>query len=147
MRHLDGLLPSASDQRPPLASPLSRFDASYTAPGGGAVAEARCEVGRQAAPLPDNAVAHAMPAATHHRPASAPRFMHPCWPRQCTSAPLPLQVSQEGVSSGGQVCAAGDYLAFAGGTGWKQREPCLQAGRIPTYGTDLSEVHTGFFEP
>ncbi|KAL4457946.1 hypothetical protein ABPG75_012811 [Micractinium tetrahymenae] len=103
-RLTSGMMPATSTQRPPLSSPLSRFDASYAGPGAGAgagscaVAEARCEV------------------TTEEKP------------------------------SAGRVCAAGDYLAFVGGRGWKQREPMLQAGRISSADIHLVDVTTGFFD-
>lgn len=40
------------------------------------------------------------------------------------------QVTTDLLPSGGRLAAAGDMLAFAGATGWKQRSPFLQAGRI-----------------
>lgn len=45
-------------------------------------------------------------------------------------APPPRAGHNRSTPSGGRLAAAGDMLAFAGATGWKQRSPFLQAGRI-----------------
>lgn len=82
-----------------------------------------------------------------------------------------MQVTQLDMPSAGFAAVGGDFLAFVGGTGWKQRTPCLTVGRISggsTAGTDdsgsehggisagggreapwqrgLEDVRTGFYE-
>lgn len=81
-----------------------------------------------------------------------------------------MQVTQLDMPSAGFAAVGGDFLAFVGGTGWKQRTPYLRVGRISggAAGTDdsgyehggisagggreaawqrgLEDVRTGFYE-
>lgn len=62
------------------------------------------------------------------------------------------EVTCEEQSSAGHVAASGELLAYAGGTGWKQRSPFLQAGRIGDLSSGqpfeecLRSFETGFMD-